>query len=422
MKHFSTRIKCSVIIPVLFWSSHSLAQNNIMWASPNPCVANPTSGLCTTTVVIGANPSPGGSIGTYVQQDGSSNPWTLFTCNLSPGTFQKDASWINIGHSYVFASFAFPNQGCPYSPTGSTMVSQTPVVTAVTPMNYTNFANQEDINIIGYNGPEQDPFVSPDGQYLFFDDHSDTPGTFSHIHWATRIDYKTFQYRGKVIGQTYQVNIEGKNSLNASIDLAGNFYYMTNDEYAVTGKSARRGNFSVINGFGTVANVTNVVGIQGSPATYLTTIGHEINSDGTTIYYANFQTNGTVVTSSKIVVASRNIDGSFTTWADSSAILQNINNTGPVLYNAMVSLDGLEMVFTSSESYQPDINDKLKIFLAKRNSTLQAFGTPVRVTAVGGLAENGSFSPDRRHLYFHYLNPLQPEKPFIKVVTRNPAP
>jgi hypothetical protein len=82
-----------------------------------------------------------------------------------------------------------------------------------------NFSNPEKVTIQGYSGKQEDPNMSPDGEYLFFDDHDDA-GSPIYIYWAKRVDYKTFKFLGRVPG----VNFE---ALEGVEDLAHNFYLVS---------------------------------------------------------------------------------------------------------------------------------------------------------------------------------------------------
>jgi len=76
---------------------------------------------------------------------------------------------------------------------------------------HTEFVNPEVATIQGYTGAQQDPVISPDGLYLFFDSHNEVSST-ALLYWARRIDYKTFTLIGEVRG----VNFPGEMTLRAT--------------------------------------------------------------------------------------------------------------------------------------------------------------------------------------------------------------
>lgn len=61
----------------------------------------------------------------------------------------------------------------------------------------TEFSISEPVVIMGYSGPEQDAFITPDNKYLFFDSHNDA-GLPINLYWAARVNYKTFVLRGMI--------------------------------------------------------------------------------------------------------------------------------------------------------------------------------------------------------------------------------
>src|SRR4051812_4507820 len=83
----------------------------------------------------------------------------------------------------------------------------------------TEFTNPETVTIQGYTGKQEDPNLSPDGEYLFFDDHDDA-GSPIYIYWAKRVDYKTYKFLGRVPGVNFEA-VEGME------DLAHNFYLVS---------------------------------------------------------------------------------------------------------------------------------------------------------------------------------------------------
>jgi hypothetical protein len=103
-------------------------------------------------------------------------------------------------------------------------------------------------------------------------------------------------------------------------------------------------------------------------------------------------------------MAKKNPDDSFTRSPNSDAILKNVNAIAPLVYNAAPSADGLMLAFNASPGYgTPSATGH--IFLAKRSSVSEPFGTPQLIAAAdlstGQLSEPGSFSPDGKYLYFH---------------------
>src|ERR1700722_20463485 len=81
------------------------------------------------------------------------------------------------------------------------------------------FTNPEPVTIEGYSQDAMEPFISPDGNYLFFNNSNSASTT--NLYYATRIDDVTFQYQGEIAGAN-----AGPNTLTAvaSMDINNIFY------------------------------------------------------------------------------------------------------------------------------------------------------------------------------------------------------
>jgi hypothetical protein len=291
----------------------------------------------------------------------------------------------------------------------ATLLSGMPVAMAAP------FANPEAVTIQGYSGPQEDPSVSPDGSYLFFDSHTDSPAIPDNEYYATRFDYKTFTFRGAIrninppTGSTEQ-------TLNGNMDLSGRLYFTTSvftpgRPLIVSGPFANGG----------VAQGTPLKGISPSQAGgFIMQV--TVRPDGNTMYYADCgpmgnSGNPNIPSFSRVAVASKNADGSFTKLSNSDVLLANVNAAGNLLYNATSSANGLELVFTKADLSLPAYND-YTVYLASRNSTSEPFSAPIEITAAGHNSENGSLSPDGKHLYYHAFAGSDGSTPRIYVLTR----
>ena len=273
-------------------------------------------------------------------------------------------------------------------------------VSNITVPDNSSFANPEPVTIEGYSGPQQDPVISPDGQYLFFDTHTDVDKPM-HLYWAKRVDYKTFTFLGRVPGVEHE-GIEG------ALDTEGNFYFISPPAFLPEGGTTM--------GRGVFANdtVTGIAPIRGvAPATApagteILTFDMAITPDSKTLYFSEFVlkkgagTGPRAIKGAKLSVATKNADGSFTRLPNADEILKNVNGLGALVYNATPSSDGLTLVFNAAPYFGP----LPRMYIATRSSTSAAFGQPERVGAAeqieqGTLSEPGSFSHDGTHLYFH---------------------
>jgi hypothetical protein len=89
----------------------------------------------------------------------------------------------------------------------------------------TAFTTPTPITINGYAGSAMEPFISLDGQFLFFNDSANN----KQIYYASRVDDVTFNFVGLVGGN---VNIGGSTTQQtASMDSSNNFYFTSNRSY-----------------------------------------------------------------------------------------------------------------------------------------------------------------------------------------------
>jgi hypothetical protein len=281
-------------------------------------------------------------------------------------------------------------------------------ITASTSMLY---STPEPVTIQGYSGPQQDPVLSPDGQYLFFDSHNDA-GMPMHLYMATRIDHKTFQFIGRVPGIEFEA-VEGVE------DLAHNFYFVS-PILLGQGGATTIGRGTLSNGSAT--DVAPIEGILPKPAPSGlrgVTFDIFITPDGETLYFSDFVVDDKFKPqSAQLAIATKNADGSFTRLPNSDEILKNINGLGSLVYNASPSPDGLMLAFNAAPSFGP----LPKIYIAKRSSTSAPFGKPELLAATEEVndgerfSESTSFSPDGKYLYFHQVQTQKTSQ--IYVATR----
>lgn len=293
----------------------------------------------------------------------------------------------------------------------SLKVVDTTPATASTPDSTTpssinvNFTNPEVVVIQGYNGPQQDPVISADGQYLFFDTHNDS-NLPTHLHFARYIDYRTFQYVGPLAsaGSFGNIQIEGVS------DLENYFYFIGADN---SGTTFLKGQFN-----GT--SVSNIAPLQGlsplsAPSGMLAVfMDFYITADGNTLFFTDAVINPNTgrPQSAKCSMAKKNADGSFTRESNSDNILKNVNALGSIVYNA-ASSDGLVLTF--------NVADTGTIYTTSRSSKSLPFDQPKVLGAAqnitqGSLSEPGSISYNGKYLYFHRV--LSPTTSQIYVLTR----
>ena len=255
--------------------------------------------------------------------------------------------------------------------------------------NFGVFTNPEPVTIEGYSQDAMEPFVSPDGQYLFFNNSNSAPTT--NLYYATRIDDVTFQYVGEIVG----ANQPGALTAVASIDINNIFYFVSNRSYGQTFSTIYSGMFS--NG-----SLSNVALVQGVSKDKLGDVNFDqcISQDGGTLYFVDGIFNGGAVPkAASIAIARRNGDH-FVRLKNSARIMRKIN-THDLNYAPDVSKSGLEFFFTRIPIQNSQPKPPPVIYTATRSSTSKPFGAPRKIAAITGFAEAPALSPDEKSLYFH---------------------
>jgi len=292
--------------------------------------------------------------------------------------------WANRGRQGVrngfLAAFALGLAGC--------AGSQGPGVVAQ-PESYGAFANPTAVVITGYAGDAMEPFISKDGQYLFFNNRND-PSVNTDLYYAARVNDQTFTFLGPVP----EVNSPQLDAV-ASLDTLGNFYFVSTRSYATTLSTIYSGQFSAT----AVSNIALVPGISLQKAGWVN-FDAEISADGQTLWFndGQYSSSGTLLAAG-IVMANRQGTG-FVRQGNSATLLATVNSSG-LNYAPSISADGLELFFTRVDSTTSGASPA--IYRATRTDTGSAFGEPQVVSAASGFVEAPSLSADGHLLYFHKM-------------------
>lgn len=256
------------------------------------------------------------------------------------------------------------------------------------------YVRPEPASIEGYDGSAMEPFISPDGRYLFFNNEND-PRVNTNLHFAERTGTHSFRYLGELPG----VNSEALDAV-ASLDEAGHFYFTTLREYERTMKSIYTGDFD---GKG-VTNVRPAPGDISPKAPGTINMDASISPDGQTLYISRavFSPGAPAPKKSDLIVARRN-DGAFRIDPDSDRIMKNVN-TDALEYAPSISADGRELYFTRASqrvagSEAPGA--RLRIMVATRTSVSEPFGEARALTALTGFVEAPTIPLDGKEMFFH---------------------
>ena len=252
-----------------------------------------------------------------------------------------------------------------------------------------DFSSPEKVIINGYNGHEMEPFISSDGQTLFFNNFN-TDIENADIHYAIKESDSSFKYMGRVQG----VNTDALEGV-PNLDLEGNFYYTSvatyfDDLLTIYGGSYQNG--AVTSPVAVDQKLTlNIPGYLDMDAA--------ISPDGNMMYLAIglFSVNSFPDEASFIVA--EKVNGEFVKDDRSDEILATIN-TDMLEYAASISYDGLTLYFNRTDISA--LPYKFSILKATRTSKDAAFGPPERVQGIiGEFTEGASISADDKELYYH---------------------
>jgi hypothetical protein len=258
----------------------------------------------------------------------------------------------------------------------------------VNPNPVIEFGQPVKVEIIGYSGNIMEPFVSRDGTTLLFNNLNAAPEN-TNLHWATKINDTTFQYKGEIAGVN-TTDLEGVPTL----DNAGNLYFVSTRNYASTLSTLYQCNF--FNGRAT--NIQLVNGVSKLQAGWLN-FDVEVSVDGQTLYFVDALFDQTLnPTTADLVIAKKSNSG-FQRLPNSSAIMKNIN-TDALEYAACISVDELELFFTRlvvpfTATSSPEI------FVSIRQNVNEPFGTASKIQSITGFVEGPTIAPDQKTLYYH---------------------
>lgn len=252
------------------------------------------------------------------------------------------------------------------------------------------FSDAQAVTVSGYEDHVMEPFLSRDGNILFFNNLND-PSVDTNLHWAIRTSTTSFVYQG-LVGGIATPDLEGV----ASLDVNGDFYFIFTGDYDTNLSSIYFGQFSD----GNVSNKAVVEGVSRLEAGWLN-FDAEISADGNTLYFADglYDANGGP-NEANLVIAKK--EGNTWMRADNSAeILQNVNTDG-LEYAPGLSANELTMYFTRIVDRNV-ANPLAQIFITTRNSRNEAFGEPQLISELSGFVEAATVTPDGQGFYYHKL-------------------
>ena len=263
---------------------------------------------------------------------------------------------------------------------------------------YPSFGDEIDVNIIGLTFDAMEPFISADGNYLFFNNIND--GINTKLFYATKINNSTFTFVGELTG-TNQITAPHLDAVG-DMDSNGNFYWTSTRNYPTELDNLFRGNFSS----GSVINIERVRGDFNMNIAGWLVMDHGISLDGEFLYFNNARfdsQNCQGPCETNIGVAKKINTITFNKLPNSTSILQNINDVNYIYYAPCISSDNLELYYTRYLKGTITPNTIFEICVAVRNNSVDNFSVPKVLfsESIVNLIEAPSLTVDKKIIYYH---------------------
>jgi hypothetical protein len=247
------------------------------------------------------------------------------------------------------------------------------------------------VTISGYKGDIMEPFLSRDGQTLFFNNLND-PSVNTDIFYATRVDTLHFAFQGPVDGVNTDRALEGV----PSMDRAGNFYFISPREYNWTLSTVWTGPYDS----GRVDGARLAEGDLSLGAAGWFVMDAEISADGYTLYATDNHRKrfgGGPPDTSLFFLADRIAPGRFRRSQATAFVMRLVNDPAALQYAAATSDDERTLYFTRYYG----ATDDMGIWVSTRAAKTDPWGAPERITAIKGASEAPTVTPDNCGIYFH---------------------
>lgn len=279
----------------------------------------------------------------------------------------------------------------------------------------TLFSDSVVVTIVDYEGDAMEPFISRDGQTLFFNNlnsatllNGDVNDT--NLHYATRIDYDRFQYMGELAGANID-ELDGSGaSMNelegvATMDLDGKFYFIRTIDYLnESSPDYLRSMFRADYADGELTNIESLPNLRHGRDSSLALPGElnfdvEIDAAGEFLYFVQGTFSGSSAPDSADIGVAV-INGGMVEIVENSAELFSAINTSALEYAVSISTDGLEIFF--SRGIETGGEYDFGIYRATRSSLSSVWQNVEQLSNIDGdLVEAPSISFDGSSLYFH---------------------
>jgi type IX secretion system substrate protein/WD40 repeat protein len=262
---------------------------------------------------------------------------------------------------------------------------------------YPSFGREIAVTITGLSFDAMEPFISPDGNYLFFNNLND--GVNTKLYYAEKINDSTFNYIGELNGPN-QASPPHLDAV-ADMDSSANFYWTSTRNYPSKLNNLFHGTFDI----GNVKNIGRVHGNFNKNIPGWLVMDHGISYDGQFLYYNNVRFDGICQgpCETEIGIAQKVNDSTFNKVPDSDHILQNINNANYIYYAPCISSDNLELYYTRYPKDTITTSTLFEICVAVRNTPTDTFSAPKVLFSefIADLIEAPTLTTDKQIIYYH---------------------
>ncbi len=257
---------------------------------------------------------------------------------------------------------------------------------------YPTFGPEIKVTITGLNFDAMEPFISPDGNTLFF--NSLNSGGNTNLHYAIKVNDSTFTYIG-LVGGCYDPTPDHLDAV-ASLDSLNNFFWTSLRNVP----NLHRGVYTA----GNVSNISQVYGTCNIQTPGWLIMDAAINFQGNLLYYSNAYFGPTyaecvgVPCETKFGVAQKINDSTFNKTVNSDALFTNINDTSYLVYAPQITKDGLEFYYTRllKGGYNTEI------CVSVRNAVSDTFSLPIVIYSnYGYFPEAATLTTDKQKIYYH---------------------
>ncbi|MEQ8359270.1 MAG: T9SS type A sorting domain-containing protein [Cytophagales bacterium] len=263
---------------------------------------------------------------------------------------------------------------------------------------YPSFGPEIDVTINGLSFDAMEPFISPNGNYLFFNSLND--GINTKIFYATNLDDSTFNFFGELNG-TNQITPPHLDAV-PDMDSLNNFYWTSTRNYPIELNNLFHGTFNN----GNVTNIGRVDGNFNKNTPGWLVMDHGISYDGQFLYYNNARFDDTTCAGpceTEIGIAQKVNDSTFNKIANSDIMLQSIMDTNYNYYAPCISSDNLELYYTRYLKDNVTPSTLFEICVAVRNSPIDTFSSPMVLVSepATDLIEAATLTADKQIMYYH---------------------